>query len=244
MNALTLSDSNALAVQALHPRGHWIFHRSAVASILLHGIAIGALILFTREIEVPPADRAIELVLPPPEPPKPLVPPEPPKVLQPARAPEPVHRAALAPPRHEAPAPQPVATPVTPTPSAAAEPAAVKPSPPAPPAPVAPPAPRAVGMSGIPTNYVNDVYSRINAAASGNYPRLARSMHLEGQVRYTLILKPDGSLVKCHIETSGQDVLDAAAEQAIRAAAPFPALPDLGGSSYELNGVIGYQLDN
>jgi protein TonB len=99
-------------------------------------------------------------------------------------------------------------------------------------------------MSGIPTNYVNEVYARINAAASGNYPRLARSMHLEGQVRYTLTLKPDGTLVSCRISTSGQTVLDAAAEQAIRAAAPFPGLPDLGGSSYELTGAIGYQLDN
>lgn len=243
MNALALSDINVLIAHALHPQGHWIKRPGAAISIALHGIAIGAVILFAGHANAPPPDRAIELVLAPPAPPKLIVPPEPPKVLQPVRAPEPVHRAAPTPVR-QAPAPRPavVTQPTTPTPVAATE-TAPEPTPPAPPAPPVAAAPHAVGMSGIPTDYVNEVYQRINGAASGNYPRAARSMHIEGQVKYTLTLKPDGSLVNCHIQSSGQSVLDAAAEQAVRAAAPFPKLPDLGGTSYELTGVIGYQLD-
>ena len=40
------------------------------------------------------------------------------------------------------------------------------------------------------------------------------------------------------------DADDAAAEEALKAAAPFPKLPDLGAASYRLAGAIVYRLSN
>ena len=99
-------------------------------------------------------------------------------------------------------------------------------------------------MEGIPTDYVSQVYARINASAAGNYPRAAKMRHLEGRIVYKLTLSPEGKLLKLDLQTSGESVLDDAAEAAIRAAAPFPHLPDLGGSTYQLTGAIVYKLDD
>ncbi|WP_175038455.1 TonB family protein, partial [Burkholderia stagnalis] len=128
-----------------------------------------------------------------------------------------------------------------PAPSAA--PAAQADAPARPAAPSTPAPARVIGQEGIPSDYVRQVFERINRSAIDRYPRLARLKHLDGRVGYRLVLAPDGTLVRCDIQTSGEDTLDAAALDAIRAAAPFPKLPDLGGSSYVLKGAILYQSE-
>jgi protein TonB len=66
----------------------------------------------------------------------------------------------------------------------------------------------------------------------------------EGRIVYKLTLNPEGKLLKLDVQSSGESELDEAAEAAIRAAAPFPHLPELGGSTYQLTGAIVYKLDD
>ena len=93
----------------------------------------------------------------------------------------------------------------------------------------------------MPSNYVNTVFARINSNVK--YPASARRRHVEGTVGYALTLSPAGALLNVKItKSSGDDDLDAAAIDAIRAAAPFGPLPDLGGTRYRLVGAIEYAL--
>jgi protein TonB len=245
MNTLALPDSGGLLVESSRMSERWWARPGAVVSIALH---LAAAVSGHREAP-PPVDHAIELVLTPPEPPKPLVQPPPPKAppvkLQPPKPapvqrPTPVARRLTVPTTAEK---AEVAAPPTP-PDDTAKPTTEPVAPAAPPAPPAAPAPRNIGMEGIPTDYVSQVYARINASAAGNYPRAAKMRHLEGRIVYKLTLSPEGKLLKLDLQTSGESVLDDAAEAAIRAAAPFPHLPDLGGSTYQLTGAIVYKLDD
>lgn len=236
----------------------WWRRPSAIVSFALHGIAIAVLIVSSRHANVPvEKTRTIELVLTHEAPPKLLVPPKPveppkPQPVQPQReqphvvprVARPVERPLTVPTtaeKAEVAAPPvtaaPADTPPAPATSVAAPTASAGPS-------AAPSAPHVVGMEGIPTDYVNQVYERINRHAATSYPRAARMRHLEGRIGYKLTLAPDGSLIKCDIQTSGEDVLDDAAQQAIQAAAPFPKLPDLGGSRYVLTGAIVYRNED
>jgi periplasmic protein TonB len=227
--------------------------RGPLISIGLHGLAIAALLAWSVHTPDKPApEPTVTLVME-----KPIA--EPIKLTQPKVEPAVAHPVAqkAPPPRPVAPvqhAPQPrtvaapaaaaqVAAPPAPVPQQAN---AVDPAPAAPAAPVAPAAPagpRVIGQEGIPSDYVNQVFSRINHSAGDHYPRIARLKHLEGRVGYKLTLAPDGSIVHCDIHSSGDDTLDTAATDAIHAAAPFPHLPDLGGSSYVLAGAIVYQAE-
>ncbi len=251
MNTLALPDSGGLLVESSRMSERWWARPGAVVSIALHVAAAVAVIALSGHRETPPpVDHAIELVLTPPEPPKLLVqPPPPPKAppvkLQPPK-PAPVQRPTSVARRLTVPTTAEkaeVAAPPTP-PDDTAKPTTEPVASPAPPAPPAAPAPRNIGMEGIPTDYVNQVYARINASAAGNYPRAAKMRHLEGRIVYKLTLSPEGKLLKLDLQSSGESVLDDAAEAAIRAAAPFPHLPDLGGSTYQLTGAIVYKLDD
>jgi protein TonB len=104
-------------------------------------------------------------------------------------------------------------------------------------------APRVIGQEGIPSDYVNLVFARINRSAADHYSRMVRFRQFDGRVGYRLTLAPDGSVIRCDIDSSGDSTLDAAATEAIRAAAPFPHLPDPGGSSYVLQGAIVYEAE-
>ncbi|MFM0319856.1 TonB family protein [Paraburkholderia nemoris] len=230
-----------------HPKGLGIG-----CSIAIHASALAVMFLFAqRKPDVPPAEKAIRLTLVAPAPDQPSVP----APSKPASIP--TH--APSQPRSISPAPHHTALPkqahvdrpseaavAPPTPAAepqhvdAATPQLAAPAQSAPPASAAPPA--VVGMSGIPTDYVNQVYARINAQATNRYPRAARVRQLQGRVRYTVTISPDGRLLDCRLQSSGEPVLDQAAEDAIRAAAPFPRLPDLGGTSYQLTGAIAYLI--
>lgn len=216
-------------------------------SFALHGVAAALALAWTfHHIEpAAPIDKPIELVIEKtqPEPPKPkeIVPPKPQPLQPPLPAPAPKTVAAPRPAPAPAPAPT-VAPPVN------AEPVAETPPPPPAPAPVAAPAPapapvaKASASDGIPTDYVNKVFARINRIAAGHYPKAAQLRGQEGRVVYHLVLSPAGELLSYELEPSGVESLDKAAEEALKAAAPFPKLPDLGASSYKLTGAIAYKL--
>lgn len=228
----------------------WRERRGLLASVALHATALAALAAWSvYEPRSASPEKAITLILerPAPQPLK-IVPPkiERPDPPQPRKRAEPVRSSApraTPQPTHSAqPQPQTVAAPAqtaqiaAPPPQPAAPQAAVA----APPSPLPP---RVIGQDGIPSDYVNRVFERINSSAAEHYPRIARFKHLAGRVGYRLTLAPDGTLLHCELRSSGDDTLDTAANDAIRAAAPFPRLPELGGSSYVLQGAIVYQAD-
>ena len=135
-----------------------------------------------------------------------------------------------------------------PAPALHAEP--IGPTTPSTPAAAAAPSPAAAAVAsaakqisteGIPTDYVSKIYARINS--NTDYPRQAKMRHQQGKVGYRLTLNPAGALISFDIESSGIDSLDDAAREAIQRAAPFPRLPDLGGSSYLLAGNIIFKIN-
>lgn len=239
MSITTLSHPNDVFVTSLHAERPWWHKPGALTSFGLHLAAIAAVWGLSHRV-LPPAtpERVIELVLAP----KQLEPPPPPKV-EPQKAQPKVSSA------RPLPAPAPRSTPV------AAEQAEIATPPTVPVAPVAaepvravapeaspaPPKPRVISNDGIPSDYVNQVYSRISRHTS--YPRAAKMRKEEGRVIYKLTLSPQGELLKYEIQTSGSEALDEAAADAIKGAAPFPKLPELGGSSYLLAGAIVFKVN-
>ncbi len=229
---------------------HWLRRPGAVVTVAIHGAALLAIWSWSSTIVKPAVTPpVIELIRIAPEPRQEITPPKPELVKE--------KQVALAPPKPAAPplpAPRTVETSAaqaeTYTPPAlplqAAPPGPVTPPQPAPvpaptqaAAPVA--APKQISTEGIPTDYVNQVYARINRNA--DYPREAKMRRQQGKVGYRLTLNPDGSLVSFDIQSSGVEALDEAARDAIRRAAPFPRLPDLGGSSYLLAGNIVFKIN-
>jgi periplasmic protein TonB len=245
MNTLALPDATQVLFESARRQGRWWQSPGTIASALAHLAAIAVLIVLSTKPPAPePVERTIQLVLAPPEVPKPLQPPP----VVPAPQPKTLVPPRPAPVQHAAPRPRTVAA--KPEQAEVAAPAAPQPTPapvaeaPAP-APAPPPAPRpsVINTEGIPSDYVTQVFNKINHYAGGSYPRIARLRHLEGRIGYTLTLAPDGSLIKYELQGSGEQVLDDAAEQAIKAAAPFPKLPELGASSYRLSGAIVYRFE-
>jgi len=232
----------------------WRRYRGVLISGLLHG---GVALLAWNLAGSHPAPKAVATVveLIRVAPPKALTPPPPPPTPEPQAKPvslappRPVAAAVPQPKTVEAPAasaetytapstPAPAApigpvTPVAPAPAPAPAPAAV--------AKPAPPTSKVVSTEGIPTDYVNQVYARINRNA--DYPQAAKQRRQQGKVGYVLTLDPQGTLLKVELQPSGVEALDDAARQAIERAAPFPKLPDLGGSSYLLAGNIVFKLN-
>jgi len=228
----------------------WLPGRGLAVSAALHGAAVAAVLAWSiGDKPAPPAPPVVELIRVAPEPVEPPPPqpqPEPdqkPKqltaarpVAQPLPLPKTVAASADKAESHTPPAPPADAPP--PGPAAPPAPAPTQPAPPA--APPAPPAPRQIATDGIPTDYVNQVYARINGNA--DYPREAKLRRQQGKVGYRLTLSPQGALLNIDLQSCGIEALDEAAREAIRRAAPFPKLPDLGGSSYLLAGNIVFQI--
>lgn len=245
MHRTSLPVTHTFFLEANAPHRPWWKSPGGLGSLALHAAGIAALWALSQHLPTPqPVDRAIELVMEKIVPPSVVAPP------QPDTTPKPL---ALAPPKPQSAArPQPktvetsaaqaetytpphvdTAVPaIAPVEPGAPAPAVVKPG---------PPAPRVISNDGIPTDYVSQVYSRINRNTS--YPRGARVRHEEGRVGYRLTLSPQGELLRFDLQSSGNEDLDEAARSAIKAAAPFPRLPDLGGSSYLLAGVIAFKLN-
>ncbi|HEV7815270.1 MAG TPA: TonB family protein, partial [Janthinobacterium sp.] len=191
--------------------------------------------------KAPPPVHPVELIRLKAEPPRVLAPPKAKPLKEKplaAAPPKPAARPPAAPKTLETAADKaetytPPATPVGPV-----APAFPLPAVPAAPAPAAA---RAIATEGIPTDYVNQVYARINRNA--DYPREAKLRRQQGRVGYRLTLDPRGALLSVDIQSSGSDILDEAARDAIRRAAPFPALPELGGSTYLLAGNIVFKIN-
>jgi periplasmic protein TonB len=239
----------------------------AAVSVVLHGALFAALYLvWSHAPEPPPRPRTIELTLTRPAAPQPLVALQTP---QPVASPQPIRptpqqqvRPVVPQPQHANPVMHAVpaatsTTPATPVAQAVSTPSAAPalanaPSVPqsvaAPSAPLAAPEtatpskPHVIDSDGIPSDYVAKIFERINRYAEDSYPRAARLRHEEGRVAYKLTLDAEGHLVHLDITPSGSDLLDAAAREAIKAAAPFPKPPDLGANAYRLAGAIVYQL--
>lgn len=170
------------------------------------------------------------------QPPEPVAEPEPEEAVEPIVKPKPVKQV-------QKPKIKPRPTPVKTAPVSDARPVPGPTSPTATPSPVR--TQQAAATPGaISSVNVAYVHARIAKTAANNYPQMAIDRNIHGRVGYKLTLTPDGTLVKYEIRSSGSDILDRAAEAALKAAAPFrfEKLPDHGGTLYALNGTIDYQL--
>lgn len=204
-------------------------HAAAVAllveSLLVTALAVG----LSGAHKVPPPKPQVVMLtfplLPKPPAPRPAPPPPKPVAKPPPPRPKPVHHVVHRPP----PRPQPVKAPdpaPAPVPLAMAPPAPdTIPAPPQP-APVPPPPPTPVppGVNpGVEAHFHDQVRAAVQAAM--RYPYAARLAHIAGRAKVSFAYL-DGrvSAVKI-IVSSGYDMLDDAALQAVSAAA-YPSPPE------------------
>lgn len=74
--------------------------------------------------------------------------------------------------------------------------------------------------------YMRGWVDRVERVGNLNYPNEARRRGMHGDVLMTVTLNRDGSVKGIEVvKSSGQALLDAAAQRIVRLAAPFPALP-------------------
>jgi protein TonB len=74
--------------------------------------------------------------------------------------------------------------------------------------------------------YLNEWTRKVEAVGNQNFPKEAISQRITGNLRLQTVIKWDGSLIKAEVlDSSGHTVLDAAALQIIRRAAPFLPFP-------------------
>jgi protein TonB len=84
--------------------------------------------------------------------------------------------------------------------------------------------------------YMRGWTDRIERVGNLNYPEEARQRGLHGDVLLTVVLNLDGSIKSMDvIQSSGEPVLDEAAQRIVRLAAPFPPAPQTGEHVDELN---------
>lgn len=84
--------------------------------------------------------------------------------------------------------------------------------------------------------YMRGWSDRVERIGNLNYPEEARRRGLHGDVLLTVALNLDGSIRSIDvIQSSGEKILDAAAERIVRLAAPFPPAPRTGERIDELN---------
>ncbi len=84
--------------------------------------------------------------------------------------------------------------------------------------------------------YMRGWSDRVERVGNLNYPEEARRRGLHGDVLLTVVLDLDGSIKSIEvIQSSGQKLLDAAAERIVRLAAPFPPAPRSAERIDELN---------
>lgn len=75
--------------------------------------------------------------------------------------------------------------------------------------------------------YLNSWRREVEAIGNLNYPAQARTQRVHGSVRMLVAINPDGTLKEAMIlESSGYPLLDAAALNIVRLAAPFPVFPE------------------
>lgn len=84
--------------------------------------------------------------------------------------------------------------------------------------------------------YMRGWSDRVERVGNLNYPETARRRGLHGNVLLTVVLNLDGSIKNIEvIQSSGEKILDDAAERIVRLAAPFPPAPRTGEHIDELN---------
>jgi protein TonB len=84
--------------------------------------------------------------------------------------------------------------------------------------------------------YMRGWSDRVERVGNLNYPEEARRRGLHGDVLLTVVLNLDGSIKSIEvIHSSGEHVLDAAAERIVRLSAPFPPAPQSAERVDELN---------
>ncbi len=75
--------------------------------------------------------------------------------------------------------------------------------------------------------YLNSWRREVEAIGNLNYPAQARAQRVHGSVRMLMAINPDGTLKEAMIlESSGYPLLDQAALNIVRLAAPFPVFPE------------------
>jgi protein TonB len=91
--------------------------------------------------------------------------------------------------------------------------------------------------------YMRGWSDRVERVGNLNYPEEARRRGLHGDVLLTVVLNLDGSIKSIEvIRSSGERILDAAAERIVRLASPFPAAPKSGERIDELNITRSWQF--
>lgn len=84
--------------------------------------------------------------------------------------------------------------------------------------------------------YMRGWADRVERIGNLNYPEEARRRGLHGDVLLTVVLRLDGSIKSIKIiQSSGERILDVAAERIVRLAAPFPPAPRTGEDVDEIN---------
>lgn len=74
--------------------------------------------------------------------------------------------------------------------------------------------------------YLHDWSTRIEQVGNRNYPSEALNRRITGQLRLSVTINPDGSVYEVKVlQSSGQRILDDAAKQIVRLAAPFASFP-------------------
>lgn len=74
--------------------------------------------------------------------------------------------------------------------------------------------------------YLNDWSEKVEQIGSRNYPKEALSRRITGNLRLSVVINPDGTIYEVNIlQSSGQRLLDDAARQIVRLAAPFAPFP-------------------
>ncbi|MGH6962475.1 MAG: energy transducer TonB, partial [Dongiaceae bacterium] len=91
-------------------------------------------------------------------------------------------------------------------------------------APAVEPQPEVAAVETVGDRYLNAVRDRITRFRK--YPEAARSRQLRGRPVFAVLIDRRGALLGLVLErSSGYELLDQAAANAIRAAAPLPAVP-------------------
>jgi protein TonB len=208
---------------------------AAGAALLLEVIIIGTLWWLADHAAPPPAPPPMQIVLeaakpapktvapPTPKPPKPEPKQKPIPIPKTVVRPQPrpvIHKVQPKPVQPPPPMPEPrLVAPPAPAPDTRPAMPVAAPTPPAPPQPPAPPAPDAASIKAI---FEAELRSAIQAAV--RYPQAARMMQLTGKTLVGFDFR-DGAVSHLRVVTSsGADLLDHAALDAVRNA-PYPTTP-------------------
>jgi len=74
--------------------------------------------------------------------------------------------------------------------------------------------------------YLHEWGTKVEQVGNRNYPKEALTRHITGNLRLSVVINPDGSIYEIKVlQSSGKRLLDDAARQIVRLAAPFAAFP-------------------